>query len=104
MINNIETAKNSSTTKHASKQQDRIESVEMERLKSELTIVKKALEEQQTLIKDLDADLKTKCKLLEDKEIQIESLKQTISKYSSKFFTKFLQICQLFKVQLIYQN
>jgi hypothetical protein len=85
MSNTIDTVKNSAGLKNASKQLDRVDSVEMDSLKNELNIVKKALEDQQTIIKNLDGELKTKAKSLEDKENQIESLKQTISCYTSKF-------------------
>ena len=42
--------------------------------------VKKALEDQQKLVKDLEDTLKAKKKLLDEKDMQIESLKHTLSK------------------------
>ena len=54
--------------------------VEVNSLKSELTIVQKALEDQQTLIINLENELKTKNKALDKKEMQIQSLNQAIGK------------------------
>ena len=72
--------RNSSTVKSTLKSVDIIESVELDGLKTELDIVKKALEDQQKLVKDLEDTLKAKKKLLDEKDMQIESLKHTISK------------------------
>jgi hypothetical protein len=72
--------RNSSTVKSTPKSVDIIESVELDGLKTELDIVKKALEDQQKLVKDLEDTLKAKKKLLDEKDMQIESLKHTISK------------------------
>jgi hypothetical protein len=85
MSNTVDTAKNSAGLKHAPKQLDRLASVEIDSLKNELNLVKKALEDQQTIIKTLDGELKTKAKSLDDEENPIESLQQTISDYTSKF-------------------
>jgi len=57
MSNTIDTDKNSAGLKHALKQRDGVDSVEMDSLKNELNIVKKALEDQQTIIKNLDGEL-----------------------------------------------
>ena len=58
----------------------------MDTLTAELNIVKKALEEQQTMLKELQEELKDKTKLLDKKDLQIESLKQTISKLYLFFY------------------
>jgi hypothetical protein len=50
--------RNSSTVKSTPKSVDRIESVELDGLKTELDTVKKALEDQQKLVKDLEDTLK----------------------------------------------
>ena len=54
--------------------------VEVNSLKSELTIVQKALDDQQTLIINLENELKTKNQAIDKKEIQIQSLNQAIGK------------------------
>ena len=66
--------------KNKAKQTD-LTSVELDSLKSELVIVKKALEDQQTMIKELENELKTQSQVLEKKESKIQSLKQTIGIY-----------------------
>ncbi len=81
----IESYDNSTADNNAKKKFKKSEiglnlSVEVENLKSELVIVKKALEDQQTMIRGLEDELKTKSQVLDKKELKILSLKQTIGK------------------------
>lgn len=62
-------------------EKEAIESVEVSNLKMELKAVKTALEDQFQMLQNVQNDLKNKNEILNKKELQIESLKQTIGMY-----------------------
>ena len=84
MCNNIVSKKNNVKLKSKKSHVDTIETLESSEvtsLKKELSIVKKELDDQQKLLKDFELDLKSKKDLINKKEVQLESLKQTIGNF-----------------------
>jgi chromosome segregation ATPase len=84
MTNDLQASKNH-IKQQATNKNDGNQSIKVDTLTAELNIVKKALEEQQMMVKELQDELKDKTRLLDKKDLQIESLKHTISKLSSFF-------------------
>ena len=81
-LDQIDSLETEDKTKKKNKaKQTYLTSVEVDSLKSALVIVKKALKDQQTMIKELENELKRQSQVLEKNESKIQSLKQTIGKY-----------------------
>ena len=83
------------TAKPKQNETDSIQSEEIATLKSELILVKKALDEQQKLIKQSESSNKMKDELLEKKNLKIQSLKQTLGN-SSRSILNFFKVSYSF--------